>query len=99
MKTFLAWLLIGFSLSLCALITVQWYREIDSRHEIQKLTDTLHEKRERITSLEGQVKRTEAEVLRLDGIKKEQTDKIASNIVEIATLKTNLDRAGAEIEK
>ncbi len=52
MKSFLQNLLIFFALALCALIAFQWVRETSLRRDLQKLTDVVHDKSERIQTLE-----------------------------------------------
>ena len=57
MKNFLQNLLIFFALCLCGLVAFQWIRETDLRKDVQKLTDTVQDKREAIQNLEAAVKR------------------------------------------
>src|SRR2546427_2048985 len=99
MKKFLSNLLIFFSLGLCALIAFQWVREAHLRARIQSLTDTIHDKSETIQSLQGQLKKSQEEVTRLDTLKTELTATVKSNRLEIATLKKDLEKANKEIEK
>jgi chromosome segregation ATPase len=93
MKNFLQNLLIFFALALCALIAFQWVRETDLRKRVQGLTDTIHDKMESIQNLEASVRRDEAEIQRLDGIKKDLSLTIKSNTVQITGLSRDLDRA------
>ena len=99
MKTFLQNLLIFFALALCALISFQWVRETDLRKSVQSLTDTVHDKMENIQNLQASVKRDEAEIQRLDGIKNQLTQTVKSNDVQISTLIKNLEKATNEVEK
>jgi chromosome segregation ATPase len=99
MKTFLQNLLIFFALSLCALIAVQWVRENKSQRTIQNLTDTIHDKSELIQNLQLSVKRDEAEIQRLDGLKNQLTETVKSNNVEIAQLGRDLKKTQLENEK
>jgi chromosome segregation ATPase len=99
MKKFLSNLLIFFSLALCGLIAFQWVREAHLRAKIQSLTDTIHDKSETIQSLQGQLKKSEAGVTRLDKLKSELTETVKSNRVEIAGLKKDVEKADKEIEK
>ncbi|MBI3850910.1 MAG: hypothetical protein HY298_11640 [Verrucomicrobia bacterium] len=99
MKKFLSSLLIFFSLTLCGLIAFQWVRETHLRAKIQSLTDTIHDKAETIQNLEGQLKKSEVEVARLDKLKSELTETVKSNRVEMAALKKDVEKAGQEIEK
>jgi len=98
MKNFLASLLIFFSLCLCGLIWFQWVREASSRQEIQSLHDKDFLTREEIQGLRATVRRTEEEVMRLDGLKIELTGTVKSNRQEIATLTKDLQHANAEAE-
>jgi len=99
MKTFLQNLLIFFALSLCALISFQWVRETDLRKSVQSLTDTVHDKMEKIQNLQASVKRDESEIQRLDGIKNQLTQTVKSNDVQISTLVKSLEKAANEIER
>ena len=99
MKKFLEGLLIFFSLALCGLIAVQWVRETHLRQDIQALTDKVHDQTENIQSLQATLKRTEAELQRLDALKTELTTKVATNLQEIAQLKKDLDKANTENQR
>jgi chromosome segregation ATPase len=99
MKNFLQNLLILFALCLCGLIAFQWDRETKLQQDKQRLTDTIHDKLEAIQSLQGQLKRTEDEVRRLDKLKNELTETGKSNRVEIAELRRDLEKANADIER
>ncbi len=99
MKSFLQNLLIFFALALCALIAFQWVRETSLRRDLQKLTDVVHDKSERIQTLEQTVKRDEAEIKRLDTLKNQLTETVKSNNVEIAQLTKDLGKTEAENEK
>jgi chromosome segregation ATPase len=99
MKAFLQNLLIFFSLALCGLIAFQWVRETDLRKAVQSLTDTVHDKMEAIQNLQASVKRDEAEIQRLDGIKTQLTQTIKSNDVQISNLTRDLEKATNEIER
>jgi chromosome segregation ATPase len=93
MKSFLQNLLIFFALALCALIAYQWVRETDLRKNLQARTDEIHDKSETIQNLQGNVKRDEAEIQRLDGLKTQLTQTVKSNDVRIAGLGKDLDKA------
>ena len=99
MKNGLQNLLIFLSLCLCALIAFQWHRETKLRHEIQKLTDTVHDDLENIQGLQGNLKRSEQEIQHLDGLKLELTETVKSNRVQIAQLAKDLEKSDAEVEK
>src|SRR6266487_5721896 len=86
MQKFLSNLLIFFALSLCALCAFQWVRESRLRAEIADLHRTVYLKLEAIQNLEAQVKRTEAEVARLDALRVELSGTIKTNQEEIQTL-------------
>ncbi len=99
MKNFLTNLLIGFAFALCALIVFQWVREAHLHKKIQSLTDTLHDQSEAIQNLQGRLKKSEAEVTRLEALKVEMTETIKTNRLEIARLEKELDKALADVEK
>lgn len=99
MKNFLQTLLIFFALCLCGLIAFQWVRETDLRKNVQKLTDTVHDKSEAIQTLQATVKRNEGEIQRLDTLKNQLTETVKSNNVEMARMAKELDKVTAENEK
>jgi len=99
MKSFLQNLLLFFALALCALIAFQWVRETHLRGDIQKLTDVVHDKSERIQALEHTVKQDEAEIQRLDALKNQLTETVKSNNVQIAQLSRDLKKAESENER
>ncbi|HEV2210588.1 MAG TPA: hypothetical protein VG167_17575 [Verrucomicrobiae bacterium] len=86
MKSFLQNLLIFFALALCALCAWQWVRETALRKQVQGLYDTVHDKSEAILNLQDNVKRDEAEIQRLDGIKNMLTQTAKTNEERIADL-------------
>ena len=99
MKAFLVALLMVFALGLCVLITFQWVREVQLRHNIQSLTDEVQNKKEAIQNLNGVIKRSEDEDARLEGLKKDLTETVKSNRVEIVRLEKELDKSQAETER
>ncbi len=99
MKHFLVNLLIVASLGLCALAAFQWHREGQAYQQIQTLTDTVHNKDQRIIGLEGDVKRLEAEVTRLDRLKSELTDTVKSNRQDLLKLAREAEAAHGETER
>jgi len=88
-----------FSLGLCGLITFQWVREVQLRHNIQGLTDEVQNKKETIQNLTGVIKRGDDEIGRLEGLKKDLTETVKTNRLEIARLEKELDKAQAETER
>ena len=98
MKKFLENLLIFIALSLCGLCVYQWVREAELRKEAETLSKSLYEKKETIQNLEGLLKRSEAEVLRLDKLKTEMTEVIKSNRQEILTLTRHTEKLEREVE-
>jgi len=98
MKKFQENLLIFVGLSLCGLCIWQWVREADLRKEAESLSKSLYEKKQTIQNLEGQLKRSEAEVLRLDKLKTEMTETIKTNRQEILTLTKYSEKLEKEIE-
>lgn len=99
MKNFLQNLLIGFALALCVLVAFQWHREAKLRQQLQTLTDEIQKQREVVQSLEGSVKRNEAEILRLDALKNQFNDAVKTNKAEIARLKDELRANQATAEQ
>ena len=99
MKNFLQNLLIFFALCLCALIAFQWVRETDLRKNVQELTNKVQDQLEAIQNLNSTVKRDEAEIQRLDGVRIEQSNTIKTNQAQISTLTKDLEKATAEVEK
>jgi len=99
MKNFLQSLLIFFALALCGLIAFQWVRETELRREIQRLTDTVHDKSQAIIDLDNRLRHDEEEIKRLDGLKNELTATVKSNNLEIARLDKDLEKANAENQR
>ncbi|MBM3838475.1 MAG: hypothetical protein FJ398_11015 [Verrucomicrobia bacterium] len=98
MRTFLTNLLAFFALALCGLCAFQWVREARLRAEIVRLNDTVFDKSKTIQALEGTVKRTEAEVERLDKLKTELVDTIKSNRQEILTISKKAEKLERDSE-
>jgi len=99
MKNFLQNLLIGFALALCVLVAFQWHREAQLRQELQTLTDNLQKQREAVLGMEGTVKRNEAEILRLDGLKNQLNELAKTNKAEILKLKADLQKSDADFNR
>jgi chromosome segregation ATPase len=99
MKNFLQILLIALSMALCGLIAFQWVRETALRKEVQALTNSVQDKSETILNHEATIRREEAEIQRLDGIKKELTERVKTNEVQIAMLMKSYDRATNELDR
>lgn len=99
MKNSLQNLLIFLALCLCGLVAFQWHREAKLRQELQKFSDSVHDKLESIQSLQGTLKRSEEEVKRLDGLKVELTEMVKSNRTQIAQFIKDLAKSDAEAEK
>lgn len=70
----------------------QWTVETDLRKKVQTLTDTIHDKSEAIQNLQSNVKRDEAEIQRLDGLKTQLTQTVKSNEVRITGLGKDLEK-------
>jgi chromosome segregation ATPase len=98
MKSFLQNLLIFFALALCGLMIFQWVKETDLNKRVQALTDTIHDKSEAIQNLQVNVKRDEAEIQRLDGLKTQLIQTVKSNEVRIADLGKGLEKATNELD-
>lgn len=99
MKAFLQNLLIFFALSLCALISFQWVRETDLNKKMQTLTDTMHDKLERIQNLESAVKHDETEIVRLDGLRTALAQTLKSNDTQISLLIRAVERATNDVDR
>lgn len=99
MKNFLQNLLILFAFTLCALIAFQWVRETRMQGDIQSLTNTVQDKSQAILDLQASIRREEAEIKRLDGLKNQLTETVKSNDVQIASLTKDLDKANADRER
>ena len=99
MKNFLQNLLIFFSLCLCAVIAYQGVRDTKLYKQIQKLSDTVHDKSEIIQNQERKLKLDEAEIQRLDALKNDLNNTIKSNQLQIVNLTRDLEKANNEIEK
>ena len=99
MKNFLQNLLIVFALGLCGLMAYQWVRETGLRKQIQELTDKLHDRDEAIQALQGTVKRTEAEIQRLDALRIDLNNTIKTNQAKIVELTKNLEKTQNDLEK
>ncbi len=99
MKNFLQNLLIVFALALCGLIAFQWVRETDLRKNVQKLNDNIHDHLEKIQALDVNIKRDEAEIQRLDGLKNQLTQTVKSNVAQISLLTRDLEKATNETNR
>jgi len=97
-KKFQENLLIVIALSLCGLCIWQWVREAELRKQAEDFSKELYKKKELIQTLEGQLKRSEAEVLRLDKLKTEMTATIKTNRQEILTLTKYSEKLEKEVE-
>lgn len=98
MKQFLINLLIVFALGLCAFNAIQWVREAGLRREIEKLTLQGIGKDQTIASLQSSLKRSEAEIARLEGRVVELKEVQKTNNAEILSLKKLLRKAEMENE-
>ena len=99
MKNFLQNLLIFFALCLCALIAFQWVRETDLRKKVQELTNVVHDKSEAILNLESNVRIQRDEIHRLDSQRKQLSEAVKSNDLQIANLSKDLEKATNDLQK
>jgi septal ring factor EnvC (AmiA/AmiB activator) len=99
MRTFLQNLLIFFALCLCGMMVYQWVVETDLRRDMQKLTDTVQDKKEAIQNLQASVKHDEGEIQRLDGLKTQLTQTIKTNEAQIASLNKDLTKATNSLDR
>jgi len=99
MKNFLQNLLIFFALCLCALIAFQWVRETDLRKKLQQLTNVVHDKSEAILNLEANARRDRDEIRRLDDLRKQLTQTVKSNEMQIVNLSKDLEKATNELQR
>lgn len=99
MKNFLQNLLIFFAICLCAVMVIQWVVETDLRKQVQKLTDTVHDKAEAVQSLTLNVKRDEDEIKRLDGLNKDLNLTVKSNKQEMVAMAKEIDTTTKEANR
>jgi chromosome segregation ATPase len=99
MKNFLQNLLIFLALCLCALIAIQWVRETDLRKKVQELTNVIHDKSEAILNLEANVRNQRDEIQRLDTQRKQLSETVKSNDLQIANLSKDLEKATNDLQK
>jgi chromosome segregation ATPase len=98
MKKFLENLLLVVALGLCGLCAYQWLREANLRTKMEDQSKVIFQKKEAIQNLEATLKRTEAEVERLDTLKIQLNETIKTNKQEILTLTKYSERLEKEIE-
>src|SRR5881296_510885 len=98
MQKFLSNLLIFFALSLCALCAFQWVRESRLREKLAEKQHEVYLHLNAIQNLEAQLKRTEAEVTRLDSLRVELSGIIKTNKEEIQGLTKYTEKLEKEIE-
>jgi len=98
MRKLLPNLLIIFALALCALNAIQWVREANLRMDLAKVGDDLYKEKQTVQGLQAILKRSDAEVLRLDTLKTELTGTVKTNRQEIANLTRQVDRLDKEVE-
>src|SRR5215472_9101944 len=99
MKNFLQNLLIFFALCLCGLIAFQWVRETDLRKGLQDLTNQVHDKAQAVVNLEAEVRTDQNQIQRLDTQRKQLSQTIKSNDLQIANLSKDLDKTTNELQK
>lgn len=98
MRTFLVNLMIALSLGLCVLIWFQWLREGRSQASIQALTDEQQNLKEKLQGLESNLKNTQAEVVRLDDLKKQLQEQVKTNVAFAFSLMNTNDALRRESE-
>lgn len=98
MKNFLQNLLIILAICLCELITFQWVREGRTHARLEALVNEMHDKAEAVQNLDGQLKRSEAEVQRLDKLKTKMAETIKSNRLEIVGLTKEVKKTADELD-
>jgi chromosome segregation ATPase len=99
MKKWLPNLLLVWSLILCALIAVQWFREAKLRGELQAQHEAVVKGGEKFKELEGKHKLLENEIKRLDGVKVELTEQSQKNSQEVVALRRSLAEAEQKGER
>jgi chromosome segregation ATPase len=87
MKNLLQNLLIFFALGLCVLLAVQWHRESVLRQQLQRSDNTTRSVSETIGSLQSDVSRLEAEIMRIEGLRQELATNAVAREAEVAKLK------------
>jgi DNA repair exonuclease SbcCD ATPase subunit len=98
MRTFLVNLMIALSLGLCVLIWFQWVREGRSQASIQTLTDGQQNLKEQIQGLEANVKSSQAEIVRLDELKKQFQEQVKTNVAYTISLVNTNDLLRRDLE-
>ena len=99
MKNVLQNLLIFFAFCLCAMVAFQWVRETDLRKKVQQLSNVVHDRSEAILNLEANVRRDREEIQRLDSQRKQLTETVKSNDLQIANLSKDLEKATNDLQK
>lgn len=90
MKNLLQNLLILFALGLCVLLAIQWHREGVLRDQLQRSNSTAHTVSETIQSLQNDVHRLEAEIGRVEGLRKQLAAAATVREQEVARLTAEL---------
>ena len=98
MRTFLVNLMIALSLGLCVLIWFQWLREGRSQATIQSLTDTQQNLKEQMQGVEANLKNSQAEIVRLDELKKLLQEQVKTNAAYAISLLNSNDVLRREVE-
>jgi chromosome segregation ATPase len=101
MKNLLQNLLILFALGLCVLLAFQWHREGVLREQLQRSDSTTRTVSETIEALQSDVGRLEAEIARVEGLRKQLSASATAREQELARLTLELqksDQLAAELE-
>jgi chromosome segregation ATPase len=101
MKNLLQNLLILFALGLCVLLALQWHREGVLREQLEKSDDTTQTVSRTIESLRSDVSRLEAEIARVEGLRKQLSAAAAERELELSRLTLELqasDQLAAELK-
>jgi len=101
MKNVLQNLLIVFSLGLCLLLAFQWHREGVLRRELQQSDKTAQGVGETLESLRSDVSRLEAEIARVDTLRKQLSSNATAGEAEVVRLTEELheaDQLAAQVE-
>jgi chromosome segregation ATPase len=98
MNRVLSNLLIVCALALCVLAVAQWKREAELRQSVRSLSQTKIDHEQELGKLQEALRRSEADVLRLDGKVVELKRAEDTNKLEIVKLRRNVQRAETEAD-
>jgi DNA repair exonuclease SbcCD ATPase subunit len=101
MKSLLQNLLILFAFGLCVLLVVQWHREGVLREQLERSNSTTLSLTETNKTLQSDVRRLQANIARIEGLRQQQSASAAAREREVARLTADLtqyEQQAAELE-